>query len=84
MQYIPTRRVVTTVLAAAGVVGSLSLAIGQTQGSPPPNNSQLVPNDGRSSPPDRSRKVRPAIPQDTLQTPIQQPPPQSPPPGAPR
>src|SRR5436309_2754642 len=56
MRYLPTRRVVAAVLAAAGMTGTLSLAMGQTQG-PPPSSSQVVP-DGRSSPPDRSRKVR--------------------------
>jgi len=81
------------VLATAGIAGSLTLAMGQTQGpmgqtqggSPPPSNSQSVPADGRSSPSDNTRKVRPAIPQDRLNTPIQQPSsPQGPQSGGPK
>jgi hypothetical protein len=77
MQYLPTRRVVTAVLAAAGMAGSYTLAMGQTQG-PPPDNAQIVPSP-RSSPPDTKPKSRPAIPQDMVQTPVQQPAPQTPP-----
>jgi hypothetical protein len=64
MRYLPTRRVVTAVLAAAGMGGSFTLAMGQTQGPPPPSDSQLVPS-AKSSPPDIKPKSRPAIPQDT-------------------
>jgi hypothetical protein len=80
MRYLLTRRFVAAVLATAGIAGSLTLAMGQSQGpppggqtqGPPPGNSQLVPADGRSSPSDRTRKVRPAIPQDTA-APVQTP-----------
>ena len=87
------RRTRSAVLATAGIAGSLTLAMGQTQGpmgqtqggSPPPSNSQSVPADGRSSPSDNTRKVRPAIPQDRLNTPIQQPSsPQGPQSGGPK
>ena len=70
MQGLPTRRVVTAVLAAAGMAGSLSLAMGQTQ--PPPGDQKVVPTP-RSSPHDTSPKSRHAIPQDSYNAPIQQP-----------
>ena len=84
MQYLPTRRVVTAVLAAAGMTGSRSFAMGQTQGPPPASDPQLVPS-ARSSPPDTKPKTRPAVPADTIKTPAQLPPSsQTPPPGSPK
>jgi hypothetical protein len=86
MRYVPTRRAITVVLAAVSMGTSLSLAMGQPQQpqAAPPIDLKSV-HDGSSPRPDRTPIVRPAISQDSLQTPVQPfPSSQNSPPGAPK
>jgi hypothetical protein len=82
MRYLSTRRVIAGMLAAAGITGSLGLAMAQNQG--PPSGPVPTP---MSSPHDITPKTRPPIPQDTINTPINTPAPPQPqnsPPGSPK